>query len=413
MQVAIFGIGGVTRTFRQWPERVLGERLVRLGHSVVAYGYHDPRSPHLKERSEEIGGIQVRRVSPRFWPARSLRKEMARNLMPDVAHLMHPRNVLAFPATRLLRQWHVPRVFTWLGPFHDPYLVDDRESPLEAPPHYDRPIFSLRKLLRQLWQGQGLRDNLRNFALHWPLAQADLFLACSEHEARELTRLGMPQERIRVVPLWIEAEEIRALPARPPEQLFSRPLILFIGQLTRRKGADVLLEAIPGVLRRYPAASFAIVSHNPTGWPEIEQRALALGVRGALHFLGQVSEEEKVALLRACDVYVLPSRYEGFGLPLLEAMACGAPIVASDVPVIHEILRDGENGLLVPRDDPQALAAALLRVLGDPVLRARLVEGGERALRERYDGERLIRQVVAAYEEAIAWVRKEGGSRDG
>lgn len=402
MQVAIFGLGGVTRAFRQWPERVLGERLVRSGYSVVAYGYYDPRSPHLCERNEEIGGIQVHRVPPRFWPARALRREMARNIVPDVAHLFHPRNVLAFPAVRLLRQWRVPIVYTWLGPFHDPYLVDDREAPLERPPHYDRPIFSARQLVRRLCRDGRVRDDLRNFALHWPLARADLFLACSQHEARELERLGMPKERIRVVPLWIETDEIRAMPPRPPERRFSRPLILFIGQLTRRKGADLLLEAMPAVLRQYPEATLVVVSHNPAGLSALEARAQALGVAQALHFLGQVSEEEKIALLRACDVYVLPSRYEGFGLPLLEAMACGAPIVASDVPVVHEIVHDGENGLLVPCGDPTALASALLRLLGDPELRARLAAGGEETLRERYDGGRLVQQVVAAYEEAIA-----------
>ncbi|MGC8873969.1 MAG: glycosyltransferase, partial [Chloroflexia bacterium] len=160
-------------------------------------------------------------------------------------------------------------------------------------------------------------------------------------------------------------------------------------------------------------ASLVIVSHNPAGWPALAQRAEALGVARALHFLGQVSEQEKIALLRACDVYVLPSRYEGFGLPLLEAMACRAPIVASDVPVIHEIVRDGENGLLVPHRNPESLGAALLRLLGDPELRARLVAGGERALRERYDGGQLIRQVLAAYEEAIALAGKGSGSHHG
>ncbi|MGC8875427.1 MAG: glycosyltransferase family 4 protein, partial [Chloroflexia bacterium] len=213
--MAIFGLGGVTRTFRQWPERVLGERLVRCGHTVLAYGYYDPCSPHLSERHEEIGGIQVHRVPPRFWPAGALRREMARNIVPDVAHLFHPRNVLAFPAVRLLRQWQVPVVYTWLGPFHDPYLVEDRESPLEGPVRYDRPIFSIRELVRRLSRDGRLRDDLRNFALHWPLAQAHLFLACSQHEARELVRLGMPEERIRVVPLWIEADEIRSVPVRP------------------------------------------------------------------------------------------------------------------------------------------------------------------------------------------------------
>lgn len=411
MHVAIFGLGGVTAAFRQWPERVLGERLVALGHSVVAYGYRDARSPHLREQVEEIGGIRVRRVVPRFWPAAALRRAMAAEVVPDVAHILHPRNVLAFSAVRLLKTWGVPIVYTWLGPFHDAFLVDDRESPYEAAPHYERLIFNWEELLRRLGRDRRLRTHLRNYMLHWPLAQADLYLACSEHEAAVLEAMGMPAGRIRVVPLWIEPEFIAAFPPRPPAQSFSRPMILYIGQLTRRKGPDLVIEAMPEVLARHPQASFVFVGHNPAGQAALLARAEAMGVAGSLHFLGQVSEEEKVALLRACDVYVLPTRYEGFGLPLLEAMACRAPVVTTDIPVVREIVQDGVNGLLVGLNDAPALAEAILRLVEDAALRQRLVAGGEQVLRERYDGGRLIAQVVQVYEEAISLARSRGDGR--
>jgi glycosyltransferase involved in cell wall biosynthesis len=411
MHVAIFGLGAVTQAFRQWPERVLGEGLVRLGHNVVAYGYHDPRSPHLRERGEEIAGIQVRRLPPRFWPAGPLRRAMAAEVMPDVAHLFHPRNVLAYSAVRLLQQWRVPIVYTWLGPFHDTYLVDDRESPYETAPHYDELIFSWDELARRMGRDRRLRSHLRNYMLHWPLAQADLYLACSQHEADELVRMGMPAERIRVVPLWIETDYIASLPVRPPEHPCGRPLLLYIGQLTRRKGPDLVVEAMPAVVAQYPQADFVFVSHNPAEQSALEARAAALGVTQNLRFIGQVSEEEKFALLRACDVYVLPTRYEGFGLPLLEAMACRTPIVTTDIPVVREIVQHEVNGLLIPLGDSQALAAATLRLLRDPVLRQQLADGGERVLRDRFDGPRLARQVVHHYDEAMALarVRRGGG----
>ncbi len=410
MHVAIFGLGGVTQAFRQWPERVLGERLVRLGHSVVAYGYHDPRHPHLAERAEDVAGIRVRRVPPRFWPARPLRRAMAAEVMPEVAHLMHPRNVLAYAAVHLLQEWHVPIVYTWLGPFHDAFLVDDRESPHESPPHYERLIFTWEALLRRAGRDRHLRTHLRNYMLHWPLAQADLLLACSQHEAAELQRMGLPAERVRTVPLWIDVDWITSLPSRPPQREHGRPLILYIGQLTRRKGPDLVVEAMPAVVAQHPEAAFVFVSHNPAAQAELQSRAAALGTDRHLHFAGQVSEEEKVALLRACDAYVLPTRYEGFGLPLLEAMACRAPVVTSDIPVVREIVQDGENGLLVPMGDSQALAAALLRVVDDGGLRQRLADGGERTLRERYDGARLVQEVLQVYREAgaLAEARRAG-----
>jgi glycosyltransferase involved in cell wall biosynthesis len=310
--------------------------------------------------------------------------------------------VLAYSAVRLLKQWRVPIVYTWLGPFHDTYLVDDRESPYDGVPHYDRLIFTWEALVRHLGRDRQLRTHLRNYMLHWPLAQADLYIACSQHEAAELVRMGMPAERIRVVPLWVETDMIACLPAKPPEHAFSRPLILYIGQLTRRKGPDVVVEAMPAVVGEHPAADFVFVSHNPAEQTSLEERAAQLGTSRNIRFVGQVSEEEKFALLRACDVYVLPTRYEGFGLPLLEAMACGAPLVTSDIPVVREIVENGVNGLLVPRGDSVALAAAILRLLGDQALRQRLADGGQETLRERFDGRQLAQQVARHYQEAIA-----------
>lgn len=411
MHVAILGLGGVTQAFRQWPERVLGAELVRRGHSVVAYGYHDARSPHLRERAEEVAGIQVRRLPPRFWPAGPLRKAMAAEVVPDVAHLFHPRNVLAYSAVRLWQQWRVPIVYTWLGPFHDAFLVDDRESPYETTPHYDRLIFSWEELVRHMGRDRRMRSHLRNYMLHWPLAQADLYLACSEHEADELVRMGLPGDRIRVVPLWIDTAYIAGLPDRPPEHTFSRPLILYIGQLTRRKGPDLVVEAMPAVVARYPHADFVFVSHNPAEQASLQRRAQELGVEGHLRFIGQVSEEEKFALLRACDAYVLPTRYEGFGLPFLEAMASRAPILATDIPVVREIVTHEVNGLLIPLGDSAALAAGLLRLVEDPALRQGLVDGGAEVLRARFDGGRLAGQVLGYYDEAIALARQRRAGR--
>lgn len=411
MHIAIFGMGSVNRAFRQWPERVLGERLVQLGHHVVAYGYHLPDAAYLRERAEEVGGIQVRRVHPRFWPARELHRTMAREIVPDVAHIFHPRNVLACSAVRLLRRWKVPIVYTWLGPFHDAFLVDDRESPYDEQPHYDRLIYTPGQLVRRIGQGGSIREHLRNYCLHWPLTQVDLHLPCSQHEAQVLARMGMPQERTRVVPLWIEAEELRSFPQRPPEQTFSRPIVLYIGQITHRKGPDLVVEAMPPVVERYPGASFVFVGYNPAGRAQLEVRAKALGVAQNLHFVGRVSEEEKVAFLRACDAYVLPTRYEGFGLPLLEAMACQAPLISSEIPVVNEIVQHGKNGLLIPRGDGPALAQAILRLVGDEPLRRRLIEGGERTLRERYDGAGLVQEVLAAYREAMEVRSKRARSK--
>jgi glycosyltransferase involved in cell wall biosynthesis len=166
-----------------------------------------------------------------------------------------------------------------------------------------------------------------------------------------------------------------------------------------RKGFDILARAMPHVLARYPATSFAFVGHSPRQQADLERIAGELGVTDALHILGRPDSAELQRLYRAADALVFPSRYEGFGLPPLEAMAADCPVITTDVPIVNETIQDGENGLLAPYDDPVGLANTILRLLDDPALRARLIAGGRTTLAERYDGDALTEQILAVYRE--------------
>jgi glycosyltransferase involved in cell wall biosynthesis len=336
-----------------------------------------------------------------------------------VAHFEHPRNVLAYGAARWCRARGVPIVYTWLGPFHDRYLIDDREQPYEERPHYERLIFSRRELLRRLMLDvrpvtqppksnlHKILDHYRNYWLHWPLAQADALLPCSEHEATIMRKMGLRQP-MTVVPLWINGEELSVEHGALLNS--SRPAVLYIGQLTRRKCYDLMVEAMPQVLARYPTATFLFVSHNPEQRAHMLALAAERGVAERLRFLGRLSDAELQALYRAVDLYAFPSRYEGFGLPLLEAMAAGCPVVTTNIPVLDELVCHGENGWLVRYNNAVSLAEGICALLGDPALRARLVEGGRRTLRERFDETRLVARIEAVFNTTTAEAqrRREG-----
>jgi glycogen synthase len=403
VRILIVGLGGVTATFRNWPERIVAVALAARGHEVRAIGTHDPSRPALAARRERVLGVDVQRVRNAYWPNLELATALADGPRPDLVHLWHPRNVLAAQVTAWARRRGIPTVYTWNGPYHDQYLVDDREHPLLAAPRYDRLIWTRTQLLRRLVGARSpraARDLVRNYRLHWPLRAATHLIPCSRHEAVEMRRMGFAKP-MTIVSQWIEPAAIAAA-SEPPVSSVSRPWLLFVGQLTPRKGWDLAVAALPAIRRRYPTASLLVVSGlNPAGRDEVLRKSAGLGIAEHVHFLGRLEDAELGRLFHDCDAYLAPSRYEGFGLTLLEAMAAGAPIVASEVPAVNEIVRHEQNGLLFPPDDEGALAAATLRVLDDAPLRDRLREAGTRTLREQFDPDRLLGELEAVYRQVV------------
>jgi glycogen(starch) synthase len=403
MRILIVGLGGVTRTFRNWPERVVARDLARRGHSVRAIGMLYPRIPDLTAPREEIDGVSVRRVPQAYWPNRLLAAALDEGPRPDVIHLFHPRNILAAQVTTWALRRHVPTVFTWLGPLHDEFLVADREHPFAGAPRYDRLVWTRRDLLHRLRGARSpreIRDLLRNYRIHWPLRAATHLTPCSRFEAEEMRRMGLSQPQT-VVPLWIDAAAVEAEAQVAPVVDAPRPWILFVGQLTPRKGYDVALQAMPTIVARFPSATLLMVSGiNTADQDRVDTMSRALGIQERVRFLGRLEDNALVNLFRSSDVYVTPTRYEGFGLTLLEAMACGAPVVCADAPAANEIVRDGENGLLSAPEDAASLAAGVVRVLADSSLRERLRQGGRRTAAREFDPDLLAARLEDVYAQA-------------
>ena len=171
--------------------------------------------------------------------------------------------------------------------------------------------------------------------------------------------------------------------------------VLFLGRYDEpRKGMAVLLAALPALVRRFPELELLIVGRGN----EDELRGRAGELAGHLRFLGQVDDAGKVAALRSADVYCAPNTGgESFGIVLVEAMAAGTAVVASDLAAFRQVLAGGAAGRLVPADDSASLAEALAAVLSDDALRQRYVAAAGEAVR-RYDWSVVTDQIIRVYE---------------
>jgi glycogen(starch) synthase len=401
MRVLIVGMGGIVPAFRDWPEVLFANILTARGYEVSAYGYRDSRNRAQAAREEMIGGAHVRRfdlglagLSPAIWGA------MLHDPLPDVIHIFHLRNELAWQVLTFYAARGVPVLLEPIGLLHDRFLTANRDDPFSYPITYERVIFTARDLVRQMARSFSPRRHLDNYVVHFPLRRATRVIAVSQYERELLTRMGVNPERVCMIPLAIDLGFINeVLGQRPPPRSEKRPCLMFIGQIKYRKGFDLFLDAARRLRPRFPNLRCVMLSYNTSRQQDLERLLDDYQLRDCVELISRAPEEEKVLRYAAADVLVYPSRYEGFGLPPLEAMACGIPVVATDIPVLDELIQNEVNGLLTPRNDVVALTAAIERVLTDGALRELLVANGRRRARQEYGEDTLAERIGDLYKQ--------------
>lgn len=257
-----------------------------------------------------------------------------------------------------------------------------------ATQHLFSPISSRRRILRQ-----------RVVA-----GRVDRYVAVSDEVARGLRATPLfPRKKIEVIRNGIRfdaaaADERGAARARLTGDS-RRRVVLTLARLDPQKGLSDLVRAAEFL----PEAVFAVAGEGPER-ERLEAEARAAGVAGRFLLLGH--REDTASLLAACDVFVLPSLYEGLPLAVLEAMAARRPVVATRVGGTDEAVRDEETGLLVPPQRPELLARAIGRLLDDADLASRLAASGADLVAREFSAARMVRETADLYERLLAPSRR-------
>jgi phosphatidyl-myo-inositol dimannoside synthase len=210
----------------------------------------------------------------------------------------------------------------------------------------------------------------RRFVTNWVAHSVDAVLAVSQYSAMQFASWSrVPTDRIFILPNCVDLETFRPqerLPALVSRYgLNSSRVILTVGRIAsqeRYKGFDEVIELMPKLLQRFPDLKYLIVGEGDDR-PRLEAKAAHYGVARQVVFAGQISESEKVAHYSLADAFVMPSTGEGFGIVLIEAAACGIPIIGSKVDGSREALLNGVLGRLVDPSRPEDLLAAIAAVL--------------------------------------------------
>ena len=340
-------VGGIEELTRQ-----LVLALIARGHEAAVL---TNRWPAGVRRTDVLDGIHVTRLRfplPSKRPLAALRfvatspragealLRHVRRCRPDVVHVIGAGPPSAYLAA-LHARLRAALVFTAQGELtFDAHAAFERSATLRA----------------------GLRRMLRT---------ADAVTACSAFVMRDLEQLEEIRAPAYVVPNGVEPSDF----ADAPPETGGQPYVLAVGRLVPQKGFDVLLDAfasdqLDGLNLVLAGDGFERAS--------LEARAATLGLSDRVNFLGSVDRARLSRLFRGACAFAFPSRGEAFGIALLEAMAAGVPSIAAAAGGVPELVRDGENALLVEAEDPSALAEALARVVRDEALRERLVREGRK-----------------------------------
>lgn len=393
-RIALVTPYGAAPRYDNYAEFMLAEELVTLGNTVRLYTYAVRDIPAL-QKDVVHRGVPAIRCRQRYGIAPKLFMSILR-FRPDIVICFHPKNFLNFTAYCAARIVGARFIVEVVGILHDRAIVRDVDNPDETIRQSPHLVTNLAKAMSAL-RVMGVRKTWENYVLHMPTAHADTIIAINEQERELIARFyGRAAERIYY-----------ATPRNLP-QTMKRPagashlpdgFLFFIGQIKRRKGWHTAIDAIAALNARGREAHLAFATPDDLSIPT--EYAREKGVLGKITFFKSVSNEERQWLYAHAAYVLVPSTYEGFGLPVFEAFLAGKPVCVSDTPVFRELLVHAEDAMLFKTGDADALAHVIEELDADGALREKLITEGRRTA-ARFSCERMVKEHLAVFSKALS-----------
>jgi len=237
----------------------------------------------------------------------------------------------------------------------------------------------------------------------WIMDKSAALTVVSKAMRKTVVDMGVAPDKVEVIPMGVD---LKGLFTPDPGVQRKTDELLFVGRLVEVKGLQILLDAMPKVLAKHPGIRLVVAGAGPLE-SELRASAAKLNMTDRVDFLGMVPQSKLPLLYQQATLAVFPfivtksGVQEGFGLVVVEAMGCCCPVIAGDLPAIHDTVVHEENGLIFPSGSSQALADSILKLLDDPELRARLAEEGRKSVVRNFDWEIIAGRYAEIYGKLI------------
>jgi glycosyltransferase involved in cell wall biosynthesis len=239
------------------------------------------------------------------------------------------------------------------------------------------------------------------------IQQADAYLALTRFERDYLVARGIEADSITVVGAGVDPDIFAAGDGAEVRQRHGwgeSPVVAMMAKQTARKGFDLLLGAMSQVWTTYPDTYLLLAGARTPYSEQISAmiRRLPPAQQERVTVVDDFAEDEKADLLSACDIFVLPSGEESFGIAFIEAWACAKPVIGVRAGAVPSVIDESQDGLLVKDGDTDGLAAAILEMLANPERRAEMGKAGQRKVLSRYTWKTMTRRVRDVYQEVLS-----------